>query len=296
MSPKSWMIAVGALALVSCEEPYDFEGELPARLLLETRIAAGQPPAVSLRAVDGFGSTLPGDDLASAFVTIRDGGDDDRLIELASLGTDGGDVAHFVAPERDIAVAGLRYSLRVDAVGYAPLSSTTTVPGAARVTLGAGSTQQLTTDTTAGTVGLPFTLRDASPADEYYHVLVRGYESGASEASIVAQPSIAFALADVDNATVSSSYGGLLFPDEAFVGGQLATSLLVPRAALAAYATPVLRVEVRTVSAGYFNHYTSDSPKPGTGGAPAVSTERVVGGLGFFGSYNAVVTDVELDF
>lgn len=295
LSTSYALVLLAALCVCACEEPLSVDGELPTQLNIESELRASESPTVRVSARTTLGEVVSARGLDNSFVslTTRSGAPFDFEVVEAN-----DSFAVFAAADDQPVLAGLSYRLTVNAPGYAELRSTTTVP----LVFSAGREADTVQATRAPSgqeefVSVPFRLTDAPATDNYYHLIVSIRESrGTADAEEGQRLSFRYTASPLGS--VNAGRAGVLFTDETFADGGLDGSLLLDAGRVNALADPVVEVEVRNVSAAYYDSFvvqsaavTSPLPGGGSTGVPNIS-----GGSGYFTSYSSSLSVLRLVF
>lgn len=289
-----------ALATASaCEEPFDIGAEgLIAHVVVDARMQSGLPPRVSVRAIDVYGSPAAGAPVDESFVTLETSDGRTLDLELVGGGARPDSLATFSTLDpSEIVVVGVTYRLRVETPGFARLGSETTVPPRADLEFASARPdsveyEPVTYEEGSSRLSLGFALDDASPATNYYHLLVTAIDS-AQEAPL------AFSFARNLSDVTDLGRGGILISDRAFTRGRLDNRIVVDVDQDPTVRPQRLRVEVRVVSTPYFDFvseggYGTQQLLGSTVGRGRAEG-NIVGGLGVFGSYSSTEGTIALD-
>ncbi len=276
-------LTLAALSVVSCEQAIDLGGIGAAQIVIESRLKAGAKVRVDVRVIDSFGRPSTSEGLGQTVGSIK--------------GSDGGVGSLYVAAFTDSTAAlvldsvivreGITYTLELNAPGFAPLKSVTTVP--APVTLSAATELAYTVDTlSVRAIELPISFADPIEELNYYHLLISIQESDLhSSDQLPRKPQVASLVTKTQS--MNSSTGAWYFRDLAFRNGTFAGTVYVDRQDIVGFTKPVAIVELRTVSQAYYNYFISRSKwqNPEASSTVDIQADNVVGGSGVFGSYSS---------
>ena len=283
-------MAVASFALAGCQQVVDLgEDGGASRITIESRLQVGAAVEVSMRVTDSFGATASSSALAETTGVIDGSDGTSGTLYLHDINED---VAKLRLDTLSIA-EGVTYTLRLEAPGFAPITSRTTVPR--RVVLGAPPERpsgEQVGPRDSNFVRARLYFEDIPEEESYYHVLVTVVDAlgdGREAPVAVDLKTDAGTLTDL----VSGGATGTpfwLFDDRAFAGGVFDAELLVDAQQVAALAAPEAIVEVRTVSRSYYSYARAELAQGvPVSAAAAVARDNVVGGGGLFGSYTTSV-------
>ena len=276
--PRCFILcAAGAVA--GCEQPIDLGDEGAARIVINSQLRVGAGVEVRMDVLNSFGDIAesPELDRTLGYIFGSDGSAD--TLYVASFNTS----VAVLRTDRLTVAEGVTYDLTLEAPGFAPLSSVTTVPEAARFAeaLEGDAIGRPTADSTLLSVALSF--EDIADADNYYHLLVR-----VAEASQLGSGAPAEGALLAGRSVLNSRDGKWLFDDRGFADGTFEGHVVFDADQMEEYDDPVAVIELQTVSRAYYKHLLSERQRdrqPASSTASA-SSDNVLGGGGLFGSYS----------
>lgn len=283
-SPKCWFL-FAAGAVVGCEEPIDLGKEGAARIVINSRLRVGAPVEVDMRVLNSFGAFAESPELEQTrgYISGSDGSEDTLYVESSNAS-----VAILVAGDLTVG-EGVTYDLTLEAPGFAPLTSVTTVPEAARFADGprGDAADLLQGDSSVLSVALSF--GDIPAADNYFYLLAAVTDAGAAAEKRAEPTGLGRGTLLHGDRAIASADGTWLFDDRGFADGTFEGRLVFDAAEIEDFVDPVAVIELRTVSRSYYNHLLSERQRDRQPVRPAISTpsDNVLGGVGLFGSYSA---------
>ena len=282
-------IVCAAGAFVACEEPIDLGKEGAARIIINSQLKVGTSVQVDTRVLNSFGAPAesPELDQTVGYINGSDGSEDTLYVESSN-----GSVAILVSDDLSVE-EGVTYELTLEAPGFAPLTSVTTVPEAARFGDQPRGDEARIPPGDSGAISVTLSFGDIVSADNYYYLLV-----GIAEGAGGRRPSVAGrGMLLTGRNALSSPDGTWLFDDRGFADGTFDGRVVFDASALRDIEAPVAMIELRTVSRAYYNHLLTERQRDRSPVRPQGSnaSDNVLGGGGVFGSYSVSYLTRSLD-
>lgn len=275
------LLAAGALA--GCEQAIDLGDAGASQIVIESRLRVGATVEVEMQVRNSFGAFADAAwlDQTSGTLTGSDGSRDSLRV-AASDST----VAVLVSDSLTVA-EGATYVLQLQAPGFAPLTSVTTVPQAARLGQPPATDADGPDEVDSSVVALPLVFDDVPGDDNYFYLLVALADGAGGAPSLLGDGKLSRG-----SWSEPTRDGTWLFDDRGFADETYVGQVEFDAAHLAAYDDPVAIIELRTVSRAYYSHLRANRQrayKPALDPYREASTDNVVGGGGLFGSYSVSV-------